>query len=156
MSCGVRNLVDGIPAPMPDGQGQAATANLNAVARIEVLRGPLAQLYGNAAGGVVQVFSQDPPRDAVLHGSATAGVGSDGQRQTGVSLASGTGTAGGTLDVSRYSTDGYRDHSAAKRTQLTSKVVLRPSKTSTITALLSLFDQPETQDPLGVCAADRI
>ena len=56
---GVRGLVDGIPASMPDGQGQAATAHLPSAALVEVLRGPLAQLYGNAAGGVVQVTTRD-------------------------------------------------------------------------------------------------
>ena len=151
---GVRILVDGIPATMPDGQGQAATASLNAAARIEVLRGPLAQLYGNAAGGVVQVFTQEPPRDKVLHGSATIGVGSDGQRQIGAALAGGSDVIGATLDVSRYSTDGYRDHSAAERTQLAGKVVLRPSTDTKVTALLNLFDQPETQDPLGLTRAN--
>src|SRR5690606_16395465 len=46
---GVRILVDGIPATMPDGQGQAATATLSSAQRIEVLRGPVAKLIGNAA-----------------------------------------------------------------------------------------------------------
>lgn len=41
---GVRILIDGIPATMPDGQGQAATAVLTSARRIEVLRGPVAQL----------------------------------------------------------------------------------------------------------------
>ncbi len=150
---GVRILVDGIPATMPDGQGQAATASLNAASRIEVLRGPLAQLYGNSAGGVVQIFTQEPPRDGVLHGTATLGVGSDGQRQIGASLAGGSDVVGATLDVSRYSTDGYRDHSAAERTQVAGKVVLRPSSDTKITALVNLFDQPETQDPLGLTRA---
>src|SRR4030081_2055576 len=54
---GVRILIDGIPATMPDGQGQAATASLASAKRIEVLRGPMAQLYGNSTGGVVQIFS---------------------------------------------------------------------------------------------------
>jgi iron complex outermembrane receptor protein len=150
---GVRILVDGIPATMPDGQGQAATASLNAASRIEVLRGPLAQLYGNSAGGVVQIFTQEPPRDGVLHGTATLGVGSDGQRQIGASLAGGSEVVGATLDVSRYSTDGYRDHSAAERTQVAGKVVLRPSQDTKVTALVNLFDQPETQDPLGLTRA---
>ncbi len=45
---GVRLIVDGIPATMPDGQGQAATISLPSTSRIEVLRGPLAALlYGN-------------------------------------------------------------------------------------------------------------
>ena len=56
---GVRLIVDGIPATMPDGQGQASSIDLGSAGRIEVLRGPLAQLYGNAAGGVVQVFTED-------------------------------------------------------------------------------------------------
>jgi iron complex outermembrane receptor protein len=51
---GVKVLVDGIPASMPDGQGQVSNISLASTGRIEVLRGPLAQLYGNAAGGVVQ------------------------------------------------------------------------------------------------------
>src|SRR5215213_12042216 len=53
---GVRLIADGIPATMPDGQGQAASFDLASADRIEVLRGPFASLYGNASGGVVQVF----------------------------------------------------------------------------------------------------
>ncbi|UUZ56246.1 Plug domain-containing protein [Massilia sp. H-1] len=37
---GVRLIADGIPATMPDGQGQAATFNLDVAERMEVLRGP--------------------------------------------------------------------------------------------------------------------
>ena len=47
---GVRLIVDGIPATMPDGQGQASSIDLGSAGRIEVLHGPLAQLYGNAGG----------------------------------------------------------------------------------------------------------
>ena len=148
---GVRLIVDGIPATMPDGQGQAATANLAAASRIEVLRGPMAQLYGNAAGGVVQVFTKNPPRgDEPTTGSITTGIGSDGQRQLGASLAGGNDVIGGTFDVTTYSTDGYRDHSAAERTQFSGKVVVRPSSATTITGLVGYFNQPKSQDPLGL------
>ncbi|MEB0136624.1 TonB-dependent receptor [Actimicrobium sp. CCC2.4] len=151
---GVRILVDGIPATMPDGQGQAATANLAAASRIEVLRGPMAQLYGNAAGGVVQIFTKNPPRGAEpMTGSVTAGVGADGQRQLGAAIAGGNDVIGGTFDVSTYSTDGYRDHSAAERTQFSGKVVVRPSAATTITGLVGYFNQPESQDPLGLTRA---
>ena len=56
---GIRLVADGIPASMPDGQGQAATFNLDRAERIEVLRGPLAVVYGNHAGGVIQLFTPD-------------------------------------------------------------------------------------------------
>ena len=49
---------------MPDGQGQAATFNLDRAERMEVMRGPMSAIYGNHSGGVIQLFTvngQDPP-----------------------------------------------------------------------------------------------
>lgn len=151
---GVRILIDGIPATMPDGQGQAATASLTSARRIELLRGPLAQLYGNAAGGVLQVFTKDPPvtPDKPEY-SLSAGAGSDNQRHIAAGLAGGSETLGGLLDVSRYSTDGFRNHSAARREQANAKVVAKPSADTTLTGIVNLFDQPLAQDPLGLTHA---
>src|SRR5687768_10710756 len=58
---GIRLIADGIPATMPDGQGQAATFSLGSAERVEVLRGPFSALYGNASGGVIAVETQDGP-----------------------------------------------------------------------------------------------
>src|SRR6266513_4808274 len=58
---GIRLIADGIPASMPDGQGQAGTFELCSAERIEVLRGPFSALYGNAAGGVIAVETMDGP-----------------------------------------------------------------------------------------------
>ena len=147
---GVRLLVDGIPASMPDGQGQAATAQLSSAATVEVLRGPLAQLYGNAAGGVVQVTTRDPRPG----GGAQAGLalGSSGQRLLDASLDFGNDRLGGLVDLSHFETDGWRAHSAARRTHFNGKLVARPSSSTRITTLLNLYDQPLAQDPLGLTA----
>src|SRR5438477_6372037 len=62
---GIRLYQDYIPATMPDGQGQTGSFSLVSAQRIEVLRGPFSSLYGNAAGGVISVFTEDgadPPR----------------------------------------------------------------------------------------------
>jgi iron complex outermembrane recepter protein len=151
---GVRLLIDGIPATMPDGQGQAATASLTSAKRIELLRGPIAQLYGNAAGGVLQVFTKDPPITPNRpEYSLSAGAGSDGQRHYAAGIGGGNETLGGVLDVSRYSTDGFRDHSAARREQLNAKVVAKPSSDTTVTGIVNLFDQPLAQDPGGLTRA---
>ena len=148
---GVRILVDGIPATFPDGQGQAATASLTSAKRIEVLRGPVAQLYGNAAGGVVQVFTNDPPMGgAAPYAALSVGAGSYRQREADVTLGIGGESVGALLGVSQYQTDGYRDHSAARREQLNAKLVARLSADTTITAVLNAFDQPLSQDPLGL------
>ncbi len=148
---GVRILVDGIPATMPDGQGQAATAQLQSAAQVDVLRGPLAQLYGNAAGGVLQVTTREPREGGAAQASVAAG--SYGQRLADASFDFGNRTLGGLLDVSRFETDGSRDHSAARRTHLNGKLVARPDADTKITALLNLYDQPHAQDPLGLTRA---
>jgi len=149
---GVRLFVDGIPATMPDGQGQAATADLPNASRVEVLRGPFAQMYGNASGGVVQVFTPDPPRDG-YSGRASTGFGSYGQWQAGVQLGGGNDKLGGTLDAWTYQTDGYRDHSAASRYQLNAKVVAEPAAGTRVTGQFNYFNQPLAQDALGLTRA---
>src|SRR6266545_4080653 len=76
---GVRLIADGIPATMPDGQGQAATFDLTTAERIEVLRGPFSSLYGNASGGVVQVFTAEGAADPTAGASFV--FGSDAMRK---------------------------------------------------------------------------
>jgi iron complex outermembrane recepter protein len=153
---GVRILIDGIPASMPDGQGQAATASLSSAQRIEVLRGPVAQLYGNAAGGVVQVFTKEPPFASGPVFNASVGAGSYGQRQVEAGIAAGGSNFAGLLDVSHYETDGYRDHSAAERTQVNGKAVWKLTGDTTLTGIVNTFNQPLAQDPLGLTRAQFV
>lgn len=53
-------MVDGLPQSLPDGQGQTSQFAATSASRIEVLKGPVASLYGNASGGVLQAFTRDP------------------------------------------------------------------------------------------------
>lgn len=145
---GVRLVADGIPASMPDGQGQAATFNLDMAERIEVLRGPFSALYGNHSGGVVQLFTRDPKGAPAVEASFAAG--SDGLRKLDVNAQGSSGALGYLLDASRFETDGYRDHSAATRDQAYAKLVLEPSAASRLVITASGLRQDDTQDPLGV------
>src|SRR5204863_3696338 len=70
---GIRLIADGIPASMPDGQGQAATFALGSARSIEVLRGPFSSLYGNAAGGVINVQTEDGPESPMLESDLLLG-----------------------------------------------------------------------------------
>ncbi|WP_281911127.1 TonB-dependent receptor family protein [Massilia varians] len=145
---GVRLVADGIPATMPDGQGQAATFNLDIAERIEVLRGPFSALYGNHSGGVVQLFTRDPKGAPSIESSFSAG--SDGLRKLDVNAQGSSGKLGYLLDASRFETDGYRAHSAATRDQAYAKLVVEPSATSRLVLTASGLRQDDTQDPLGV------
>jgi iron complex outermembrane receptor protein len=145
---GVRLVADGIPATMPDGQGQAATFNLDMAERIEVLRGPFSALYGNHSGGVVQLFTRDPKGPPAVESSFAAG--SDGLRKLDVNAQGSSGKFGYLLDASRFETDGYRAHSAATRDQAYAKLVVEPSDSSRLVITASGLRQHDTQDPLGV------
>ncbi len=145
---GVRLLADGIPATMPDGQGQAATFNLDMAERIEVLRGPFSALYGNHSGGVIQLFTRDPSGAPEI--GITTSAGSDGIRKTDVNAEGATGPVGFLLDASHFETDGYRRHSGATRDQGYAKLVTHPDKDSRVTLIASSLHQPDTQDPLGI------
>jgi len=145
---GVRLVADGIPATMPDGQGQAATFNLDLAERIEVLRGPFSALYGNHSGGVVQLFTREPTDKPTVEASFTGG--SYGQRKLDTNASGRSGGIGYLIDASRFETDGYRDHSAATRDQAYAKLVVEPTSTSRLVITASGLRQDDTQDPLGV------
>jgi iron complex outermembrane receptor protein len=148
---GVRLIADGIPATMPDGQGQAASFDLATAERIEVLRGPFASLYGNASGGVIQVFTADGPKEPTF--ASQVHGGSYATWKVGAQFGGTTGSAVNYIgDVSRFETDGYRDHSAARRDQLNAKVKMALGS-GELTLLANGLDQPETQDPLGLTRA---
>ena len=148
---GVRLIVDGIPASMPDGQGQASNIALASAGRIEVLRGPLAQLYGNAAGGVVQVFTD-------LYGTTptttvTGAAGSFGQNKGGIKFTAGNATDAVSLDASSFRTDGYREHSQARRDQINGKWQHDVSADTRFSVVVNSLHQPVSLDPLGLTRA---
>ncbi|WP_310564549.1 TonB-dependent receptor [Hydrogenophaga sp.] len=145
---GARLIVDGIPATMPDGQGQASTISLPSAQRIEVLRGPLAQLYGNSAGGVVQVFTADGPERPELRMSVDAGP--DGLSRYGLQAAGQSGAVNYVVDVSDFQTDGWRENSAAERQHLNAKLRWDASEQTRVTVVANVFDQPVSGDPVGL------
>lgn len=147
---GLRLIADGIPATMPDGQGQAASFNLSSAQRIEVLRGPFSSLYGNAAGGVIQIFTADGPPEPTLAGGLYAG--SYDTTKFGLQYGGTSGRLNYLIDASRFDTEGYRNHSAARRDHLNAKIKLDAGTGGAFTFVVNALDQPETQDPLGLTA----
>ncbi|WP_395404602.1 TonB-dependent receptor family protein [Pseudoduganella sp. UC29_106] len=144
----MRLIADGIPASMPDGQGQAATFNLDMAERIEVLRGPYSAIYGNHSGGVIQLFTREGEGAPSVEAGFSAG--SDGLRKTDLNAQGSAAGVGYVLDASRFETDGYRDHSAARRDQGMAKITVRPGADSKLTVVASGLRQKDTLDPLGV------
>ena len=143
---GIRLVADGIPASMPDGQGQAATFNLDRAERIEVLRGPLAVVYGNHAGGVIQLFTPDGKGRPSIEGGLVAG--SNNTWKADVSAQGEVAGLGYVIDTSHFATDGYRDHSKADRDQSMVKLTYKPTEDGKLTLIANSFKQ-DAEDPQG-------
>ncbi len=152
---GVRIYVDGIPATMPDGQGQTSNIDISSIDHVEVLRGPFSALYGNSSGGVVQIHTEEGRLPPEL--SATLAAGSYRAFRFGAK-ALGLIDLGGTeldyaLSANRFTTDGYRDHSAARRKLLNAKLGLQLSDDSRLT-LVANSVSVRADDPLGLTRQD--
>ena len=148
---GVRLYVDGIPATLPDGQGQITNVELGSTDRIEVLRGPFSALYGNSSGGVIQVFSEEgaaPPTLSAGGSLASYDTGALAAKASGAN-----GSFGYVVGASMFETDGYRDHSAAERQLGNAKLTWRPDDASKLTLVANRLDLPKALDPLGLTRA---
>ncbi|GMV30688.1 MAG: outer membrane protein [Rhodanobacteraceae bacterium] len=151
---GLRLYADGIPATMPDGQGQLAHFLLYAGDRIEVLRGPFSALHGNSSGGVVQLFSAvglGPPQVRV---QTTAG--GHGHRGLATSLRGGSDGIGYHAAVSRTDSDGFREHSASRRDAANLVVRMAVGGAGHLDLVANRFLSPEAQDPLGLSRAEAL
>ncbi len=144
---GVRVLVDGVPATMPDGQGQLSHANLLSAERVEVLRGPFSALYGNSSGGVVQVWSADGAAGDPWR--LRVATGSDATLSAGAQLRGEQGPVRYNVAANHFRTDGWRDHSAARRESLNARLGTDVAD-GQLELVLNYFDSPDAQDPLGL------
>ena len=145
---GIRLLIDGIPATTPDGQGQSSSVSLTSTDRIEVLRGPLAQLYGNSSGGVIQAFTKDASKVPTV--GYQYYLGSYGMHRADYQFSDTIDGYGLVADYGTFSTSGYRANSAAERNQFNGKLSFQPNEQTKVNVVFNRFDMPLAQDPLGL------
>ena len=147
---GVRIYVDGIPAPMPDGQGQLSHIDLTSAGRVEILRGPFSVLYGNSSGGVVQVFTETGEGSPVVTGSLA--VGSDGLYRPGLRASGSNQGLGYVVSANNLESDGWREHSAVSRGLANARLDFRRTEGSEWTLVANAMEM-HAQDPLGLTRA---
>ncbi len=152
---GVRLFVDGIPASAPDGSGQAANFPLGSADRVEVVRGPMAALYGSSSGGALLLYTEDGQQPAQWRTGVVAG--SDGLWRASTQITGQTGTpqAPGwsyALDLSGFATDGTRPQSAADRSTANMKLS-RPHEGGR-TVLVFNRHSSSALDPQGLSRAE--
>lgn len=147
---GVRLYVDGIPATMPDGQGQTSNIDIGSLDRVEALRGPYSALYGNSSGGVILAYTEDGAVPSAIGASAWAG--GDHTWRYGAKASGASGGMDYVLGLSRMTTDGYRDHSVARKNLGNAKLGVQLDDASRLTIVANSVDLT-AQDPLGLTYA---
>ena len=150
---GIRLYVDGIPATMPDGQGQSSNIDLDSLDNIEVLTGPFSAIYGNSSGGTILTQTKEGQgKDSIQVG---LNAGSHHKQQANIQLQGGSEQANQpayVISSSYFDTDGFRDHSAAQKVLNNAKLTWNLEDGSKINWLMNRT-KIEAEDPQGLTRA---
>ena len=143
---GLALLQDGIPITTADGTTEPGNVDIGSMGRIEVIRGPSSVLYGNAAGGVINVTTEfNPGRRVTFEPDMQFGSYGYNRQQLKV-----TGREGGTdylVNVSRFETDGFRGQSQAEIRQANIVVRNQLSPATEIRGVFNFYDSPFAGSP---------
>ena len=150
---GIKILVDGIPESTPDGQGQTNNIDLNAVERLEVIRGPSAVFYGNASGGVISLTTELPTRQS--YAELRSSTGDYGFRQMQLKTGFLAGKLRVFLGASRNQSTGYRAQSAMLNTTANAKLRYDFDSTTHLTLAINYANSPQADDP-GALTLEQI
>ena len=156
---GITVLLDGIPQTLPDGQGQLTNVELGEADRIDVLRGSASALFGNAAGGVISIWSNPvPPQTVSERVSVATGAPSAALDRAWSKWLSTTrwrvGHGVAQITASRLVYDGERQHSMADLRNLNAHLALPVGAAWTLNGLLDVGDDPRADNPGSLTAAE--
>lgn len=144
---GVRGILmrlDGIPLSMPDGQAQTSSIFLDEPERVEVLRGPLAGVYGNGAGGIIDFQSSTPDQSYLQAGHA---MGANSRARSTLDAVYKQEDLALSLHHARFRTDGDRTQSEVERDQWAARLYYEWDNNLQLIARLDDNDAPLLQDP---------
>ena len=154
---GIRGLAvvqDGIPLTTTDGTTEPGSVDLGSVRRIEVIRGPSSVLYGNAAGGVINLVTEiDPTRRLTLRPDLQWGSYGYQRQQLRVDGRNDRGTRF-MGSFSRFRTDGWRRHSHAEVRQANVVVRQALSPRTELSLVFNHYDLPFAANPSYLSAAE--
>lgn len=150
---GVRGIdlqVDAIPMSTPDGQGQLGSVMLDNIGSAQVLRGPIAALYGNGAGGVIALQTAAPQSSQINIGVVAGDPGLDRQTLNGEWR---SGNLAMRAQFANTDIEGERPHSHAERQQAGMQLFYTTENNLDVIIKHDYSDDPLLQDPLGLTPA---
>ena len=145
---GIQLIVDGIPETTPDGQGQVDNLPLGLLSRLEVLRGPAASLYGNAAGGVLYLTTLDSLEGESIRWRST--LGSYGYQNHQLTSYVGGQKTSALFHINRTLTKGFRTFSGLTQNVFNAKIKHQLSSRSKLNFQLNFTHSPRAEDAGGL------
>lgn len=146
---GIKLYVDGIPATLPDGQGGVDSIDIGSLQRMEVIRGPSSSLYGTAAGGVINMYTESGPIDKPFV-EGRVSIGSHNFKKVQLKAGGQNDKLNYLVNISRTELGGYREHSETRNVLFNSKFRYDIDDTSDLTLTLNAVDSPKADDPGGL------
>ena len=141
---GIKIISDGIPESIPDGTAKVGNLDVGMMERMEVIKGPSSGLYGNASGGVISLFSENPKEHFA---EFQANFGAYGLQRYQFKTGQEIGKVIYFFSASRLLSTGYRDHSSIERNFLNGKLVYNFTEKNKLTFLANYIDSPRAEDP---------
>jgi iron complex outermembrane receptor protein len=127
--------------------------DLDSAERIEVIRGPSSVLYGNAAGGVLDITTGD---GSEMRQSPVVRVqgGSHDFRKLALRNGGESGNWVHSVSFSALDFEGYREQNAVEKRLLNARVGYRLDDDRTLSALVNILDMPTAEDPSALTAEE--
>jgi iron complex outermembrane receptor protein len=119
---------------------------------VEAIRGSASSLYGNAAGGVIELGSSDPPAAPFVVRARHVTDGGAAQRLVGA-IGGTSGRIGYQGTVTGASGDGFRDYARQRTTHGFGRAMLRAGGADLAVTAMT-FDMPLAQNPGALTAAE--
>ena len=138
---GLALLQDGIPITTADGTTEPGNVDLGSMGRIDVIRGPSSVLYGNAAGGVINVTTEFNPERPVTF-EPDIQFGSYGYQRQQMKVMGHEGNTDYLVNVSHFETDGFRGQSQAEIRQANIVVRNQISPATELRGVFNYYDSP--------------
>jgi iron complex outermembrane receptor protein len=147
---GIQIWVDGLPETTPDGQGQVDNLDGGILNQASLLSGPASGMYGNAAGGVLQLQTEAPPESTMAEARLSAG--SYGFQRYTLKGGGQSGAYSWLAYGAHTRQEGYREHSRVENTLLNGRLRRQLGDRGQVELLLNYVNSPIAQDPGGLPA----
>jgi len=150
---GIKIMLDNIPLTMPDGQSELNNIDIGSEGSIEIIKGPSSALYGNAAGGVINIKTGQPSQYPFSFQPQFT-MGSFGYKKVDAKFSGSVENYSYLLNMSKSNSDGFREHSAVSSYSINTVAGMSVSSALKLKWIFNFYDSPYALNPSSLSKED--